>query len=97
MKQLVPLIIVSLALSSGLNVHAQDLAAVSTSVSADLQKALTDLADARKQVEAERLPMARTLTELEQKLIDRKAEYGKAQRFQDNQLVELNQLAPEFH
>jgi biopolymer transport protein ExbB len=95
MKQLVPLIIVSLALASGLSVRAQDLAAVSTGVSADLQKALSDLAEARKQVEAERLPMARTLTELEQKLIDRKAEYAKAQRFQDNQLVELNQLKQE--
>ena len=95
MKQLVPLIIISLALSFGLGAHAQDLAAVSSGATTDLQKALTDLADARKQVEAERLPMARTLTELEQKLIDRKAEYGKAQRFQDNQLVELNQLKQE--
>ena len=95
MKQLVSLIILSLALSSGLSVRAQDLAAVSSGVTTDLQKALTDLADARKQVEAERLPMARNLTELEQKLIDRKAEYGKSQRFQDNQLVELNQLKQE--
>ena len=95
MKQLVPLIIAALALASGVGVRAQDLAAVSSGVTADLQKALTDLSDARKQVEAERLPMARTLTELEQKLIDRKAEYAKAQRFQDNQLVELNQLKQE--
>jgi biopolymer transport protein ExbB len=95
MKQLVPLLIVSIALTSGLSAPAQDLAAVSSGVSADLQKALADLAEARKQVEAERLPMARTLTELEQKLIDRKAEYAKAQRFQENQLVELNQLKQE--
>lgn len=95
MKQLVLLILVSLALSSGLSNRAQDLAAVSSGVATDLQKALADLADARKQVEAERLPMARTLTDLEQKLIDRKAEYAKAQRFQDNQLVELNQLKQE--
>ena len=95
MKQLVPFIIISLALASGVGVRAQDLAAVSSGVTADLQKALADLAEARKQVETERLPMARTLTELEQKLIDRKAEYAKAQRFQDNQLVELNQLKSE--
>src|SRR5688572_26598373 len=95
MKQLVPLLIVSIALSSGLSATAQDLPAVSSGVNTDLQKALADLAEARKQVETERLPMARTLTELEQKLIDRKAEYAKAQRFQDNQLVELNQLKQE--
>jgi hypothetical protein len=35
------------------------------------------------------------LTELEQKLIERKADYAKAQRFQDNQLVELNALKRE--
>jgi hypothetical protein len=60
MKQLVPLLIVSIALTSGLSAPAQDLAAVSSGVSADLQKALADLAEARKQVEAERLPRARS-------------------------------------
>jgi biopolymer transport protein ExbB len=95
MKSFVSLVTLTFALGFATSVVAQDLAAVSSGVSADLQKALADLADARKAVEAERLPMARALTELEQKLIDRKAEYAKAQRFQDNQLVELNQLKQE--
>jgi biopolymer transport protein ExbB len=64
-------------------------------VSADLQKALDDLTKARQEVEAERLPLARKLSEIEQKLIDRKADYAKAQRFQENQLVELNALKAE--
>ncbi len=32
---------------------------------------------------------------MEQKLIDRRAEFAKAQRFQENQLVELNTLKAE--
>ena len=44
MKPLVPLLIVSLTLALG--VRAQDLAAVSSGVTSDLQKALTDLAEA---------------------------------------------------
>jgi biopolymer transport protein ExbB len=46
----------------------------------------------RQQVESERLPLARQVTDLEQQLINRRAELGKAQRFQENQLVELNAL-----
>jgi len=74
---------------------AQDIESVSSSVSNDLQKALADLTAVRKEIEAERLPLARQLMELEQKLIERKAEYAKAQRFQENQLVELNALKAE--
>lgn len=97
MKHIVSLIIVQLALALSFSgsARAQDLEAVASGVSADLQKALTDLAAARKEVEDQRLPLARQLTELEQKLIDRKAEFAKAQRFQENQLVELNQLKGE--
>jgi biopolymer transport protein ExbB len=71
---------------------AQDLESVSAAASADLQKALAELSAARNEIEAERLPLARQVTELEQKLAERKAELAKAQRFQENQLVELNAL-----
>ncbi len=74
---------------------AGDLEAVSAGVGTDLEKALALLTAARKEVEDARLPLARRLSELEQKLIERKAEYAKAQRFQDNQLVELNALKRE--
>jgi len=59
---------------------------------ADLQKATADLSAARQEIEAERLPLARKVTDLEQQLINRRAELAKAQRFQENQLVELNAL-----
>lgn len=72
--------------------RAQGLDAVATRATADLEKATADLTAARQQVEAERLPLARKVTELEQQLINRRAELAKAQRFQENQLVELNAL-----
>lgn len=71
---------------------AQGLDAVANSATADLEKATTDLTAARQQVETERLPLARQVTDLEQQLINRRAELAKAQRFQENQLVELNAL-----
>jgi biopolymer transport protein ExbB len=74
---------------------AQDLDGLASAASDDLKKALAELATARQEIEAERLPLARQVTELEQKLADRKAELAKAQRFQENQLVELNALKTE--
>jgi biopolymer transport protein ExbB len=74
---------------------AEELRDLATGASRDLELALADLAAARQEVEAERIPMARRLNELEQKLVARKAEWSKAQRFQENQLVELNALKAE--
>jgi biopolymer transport protein ExbB len=74
---------------------AQDLEGLASGAQADLQKAMADLTAAREAVEAERLPLARRLTELEQKLTEHKVEFAKAQRFQENQLVELNALKAE--
>src|SRR5262245_3170376 len=65
---------------------------VQAGAAADLQKATAELTAARQQVESERLPLARKITELEQLLITRRADFAKAQRFQENQLVELNAL-----
>lgn len=59
------------------------------------EKALTELAEARRQVETERLPLAREIAGLEQRVIERRAELAKAQQFQENQLVELNALKAE--
>ncbi|MBN8246000.1 MAG: MotA/TolQ/ExbB proton channel family protein [Verrucomicrobia bacterium] len=73
----------------------QDLSQVATQASDDLKQALAELAAVRQQVESERLPVARELSELEQKLADQRVELGKAQRFQENQLVELNALKAE--
>ena len=65
---------------------------LSSGASNDLKKAEAELSALRSQIEAERKPLAQKLRELEQKLAERKTEYTKAQRFQENQLVELNAL-----
>lgn len=91
MKHLVLLLL----LASGVVCAAQDMDALATGAATDLQKTLAELTAARQQVEAERLPIARQVMDLEQKLSERRAEYAKAQRFQENQLVELNALKAE--
>lgn len=83
---LLPLLTVALA---GL---AQDLDKVATDLAADLKASLAELADVRQAIETERIPLARKLADLERSFSDRKAEYAKAQQFQENQLVELNRL-----
>ncbi len=74
---------------------AQGMDALVNGAATDLQKASAELTAARAEVEAARLPIARRITELEQQLISRRAELAKAQRFQENQLVELNALKAE--
>jgi biopolymer transport protein ExbB len=73
----------------------QDLGALAAGTAQDVGKALAELAEARKAVEADRVPLARELAALEQRVLDRRAELAKAQRFQENQLVELNALKAE--
>lgn len=75
--------------------RAQGLDTVAQHAATDLQSANAELTAARAEVEAVRLPLARRITELEQELIARRAELAKAQRFQENQLVELNALKAE--
>lgn len=73
----------------------QELGQLAAGASADLQKALADLSAVRERIEGERLPLARRLSELEQQLIEKKAELSRVQRFHENQLVELNGLKAE--
>lgn len=70
----------------------QGLEAVTSGANADLQKALAELAELRRTIESEKLPLAQSVNGLEQKLLDQKAALQKAERFQENQLVELNAL-----
>lgn len=74
---------------------AADLDAVSAKAGADLVAAVAELTTLRSSIETERLPLARQLSELEQKLADRRNELNKTQRQQENQLVELNALKTE--
>jgi biopolymer transport protein ExbB len=82
----------ALLIASPCIVSAQSVENVLTGANADLQKASAELSAVRQEIEAERLPLARKVTDLEQQLINRRADLVKAQRFQENQLVELNAL-----
>lgn len=90
MKFLATLLVALPLVSSG-----QALEGVLHSAETDLQKATAELTAARTEVEAGRLPLARKVSELEQTLLNRRAELAKLQRFQENQLVELNALKTE--
>ncbi len=72
--------------------RAVEFSAVAGGASADLETALAELAELRKQIEAERLPLVQQSRTLEQQVLDQRRELERAQRFQENQLVELNAL-----
>lgn len=57
-----------------------------------LEKALAELNAVRQRIEGEKLPLARELGDLEQRLLDQRTAFEKAERFQENQLVALNAL-----
>src|SRR4051794_31893348 len=88
-------LLVAAIVSAPFCVAAQDLEGLASGASNDLQKAFVELSTVRQEIESERLPLARKVTESEQKLTDRRGEFAKAQRFQENQLVELNALKNE--
>ena len=88
------LLVVFLGLS-GFLVKAQDIAAVASSAKTDLAAALDELSQVRNRVEEERIPLARQLSQLEQEVIDERRGLERAQRAQENQLVELNALKAE--
>src|SRR5262245_52913388 len=94
LRSLDRLVVAGVALLS-FGAWAQDVEGLASGASNDLQKAFAELSAVRQAIEAERVPLARQVTALEQKLAERRNELGKAQRFQENQLVELNALKNE--
>ncbi len=85
-------ICITFLLAAQVATQAQSVDSLLSTAGEDLQKAGGELTAVRNSIEAERLPLARKVTELEQQLINRRADLAKAQRFQENQLVELNAL-----
>ncbi len=73
----------------------QNMDNLASGASKDLQAAFAELSKVRGEIEADRLPLAKQITELEQKVAERRVEFAKAQRVQENQLVELNALKTE--
>lgn len=85
-------VVLGILTALGLAASAQDAASLTAQAKGDLEKAVAELAEVRRTVEAEKLPLARELSALEQRVLDQRAALQKAERFQENQLVELNAL-----
>jgi biopolymer transport protein ExbB len=65
---------------------------VATSSTADLKAALAELAKLQKDIEADKVARVQEINRLEQQAIERRGDLQKIERFQENQLLELNQL-----
>lgn len=61
-----------------------------------LEEAIAELAALRDQIAAETIPRSRTLSELEQQLIEVRAEYQSAARLFDNRTLEVSNLTREI-
>ncbi len=87
-----PLLVVLLLIgwAAGLAWAEDTLANLQAGARTDLEQALAGLSAARQEVEAERLPLAREVNVLEQRVLDRRRELERAERANENTLVVLN-------
>lgn len=76
-------------------VAGQNMDQVYAQAQADLESALNQLSEQRHQIAEEKIPLSRELNAAENETLDLRKELQRAQRSQDNQLVELNALKNE--
>ncbi len=81
------------ALASSL--QAQSLRQAITSVDADLESALQELAQLREEIAAERIPLATEVEELEREVLSLNADLNREQRLRDNRDIGLQALEDE--
>jgi biopolymer transport protein ExbB len=91
----VKILSILLSLAVVIPASSADIAVIADSAKSDLDSALQELTAARQRIEAERLPLAQKARALEQQVLDQRRELERAQRSQENQLVELNVLKAE--
>ncbi len=82
------LALLTLGLASG----AADLGILAGEARRDLDEAMAQLASVRSEMEKEIVPLSQEVAALEQRVVQRRLEVQKAERFQENALVELNAL-----
>jgi biopolymer transport protein ExbB len=85
------------ALGLPLRTTAQGVESLAAAARTDLRAALDELADLRRQIEAERLPLAQHRTRLEQEVLAARAALERARREEGNQLVLLGVLRTEVN
>jgi len=87
----------ALALATGLSAAEYGkFDSLAAQAAADLQKALAELAEAQKQIAEEKIPLAAKLNQMEEDIARKRRDLERAQRAQDNKLVELNALKAEL-
>lgn len=90
MRRLLCQVLVVLAWAG--NAMGADLGAMATEARRDLDQALEQLAATRAEVESQVVPLSQEVARLEQQVLEQRLAVQKAERFQENALVELNAL-----
>ena len=89
-----------LTLASALHAQAPAAASPLKGVTADLQdrldKASAELAETRKAIEAEKIPMTKRLNVLEEQLIDARKEYDRVLRIRDSRTLDITNLKSQI-
>jgi len=78
------------------NTTAGTFNAVETSAQQQLETSLAELAALREAIAAEKVPLGRKLTELEEQLVEVRREYQEATRLLDNRTLDLSNLRSEI-
>lgn len=86
------LLLFSTTLSIALSAGGQSVEQAATSADADLRDALKRLTETRRQIEAEKLPLARRLQELEQRVEQKRREAARLQQARDTGALSLENL-----
>jgi biopolymer transport protein ExbB len=86
---------VAVAVTSARLLSADALEGLGATAQAELKQALAELAAAQEEVASDKVPLTRQLNELEEQVLSRRTEFERAQRAQDNQLVDLGVLRKE--
>ncbi len=75
---------------------AETFSALETAAQQRLEKSLAELAALRESIAAEKLPLGRQLSDLEDKLLEVRREYQEATRLLDNRTLDLSNLRTEI-
>lgn len=79
----------------GLPLQAASMDEIGRDISKDLETALAELSALRDSIAEEKIPLSEKLNGLEDEVVAKRQELGRAQRSADNKLVELNALKTE--
>ncbi len=95
MKQIIPYIVILLLVCAG-PLHAQSFDAAAAGVKKQLDESLAELAKLREQMAAEKIPLSRQLSELENDLVNVRLEFQQTSRLLDTRTLDLTNLRGEI-